>query len=128
MILQRVSHELDEKTERGLVAAALDTDENVRLIDCCLASMVPLASDKQSVLDLLYRLNLQRRGVMRKGLKQCARPVLQTHPDSFISLPPAQRPKSADSVVTSTPIQTSESGFDTNWTYLQSQIFFEQDK
>lgn len=86
VILQRVSHELDEKTERGLVAAALDTDENVRLIDCCLASMVPLASDKQSVLDLLYRLNLQRRGVMRKGLKQCAKVNLATHTDTFNSL------------------------------------------
>ena len=69
----------------------------MRKIDSLLAQLSHLASANESVMDLLYRLNLQRRGNMKNIMRSKENQLL-----------------------------TAESGFDSNWTFLHSKLVFEE--
>lgn len=99
LLLSHIQHIFTEQVKQGYVQACFETDENVRKIDKLLAHLSHYASANESVMDLLYRLNLQRRGNMRNIMKSSENELL-----------------------------TAESGFDSNWTFLQSKLVFEKQK
>ena len=69
----------------------------MRKIDSLLAQLSHLASANESVMDLLYRLNLQRRGNMKNIMRS-----------------------------KENELHSAESGFDSNWTFLHSKLVFEE--
>ena len=71
----------------------------MRKIDSLLAQLSHLASANESVMDLLYRLNLQRRGNMKNIMRS-----------------------------KENELHSAESGFDSNWTFLHSKLVFEEQK
>ena len=85
--------------KNGHVQVCFETDANVRKIDSLLAHLSHLVSNNESVIDLLYRLNLQRRGNMKTIMRS-----------------------------KENELHTAESGFDSNWTFLQSKLAFEEQK
>lgn len=76
-----------------------DTDFNIRKIDNLLTQLSYMGSTNESISELLYRINLQRRAntrlIMRSSVNE---------------------------------LHTGESGFDSNWTYLQGKLEFEDQK
>ena len=95
-ILASVQHELMQKLKLGHIEAAFQTNDHIRKIDASLAGLTHFCRGDESVMDLLYRLNLQRRGTM-KG-------IMRSVEDG----------------------SKAEIGFDTNWEFLESQMFFEE--
>ena len=85
--------------KNGHVQVCFETDENMRKIDTLLSHLAHLTSSNESVMDLLYRLNLQRRG-NTKNIMRCS----------------------------DNPNLRAESGFDTNWTFLHSRLCYEEQK
>ena len=68
----------------------------MQLIDQTMSMLVNISATNESVMDLLYRLNLQRRGVMKNVV----------------------RSRSDDAMI------RIESGFDTQWDFIKSKLNF----
>ena len=95
-ILANVQHELMQKLKYGHIESAFQTNDAIKKIDASLAGLTQFCRGDESVMDLLYRLNLQRRGSMKGIMK---------------------------SVTDNTK---AEIGFDTNWEFLEAQMHFEE--
>ena len=84
-----------EKLKLGDVEAVFTTNTDIRKVDASLQGFTVFCRGDESVMDLLYRLNLQRRGSMK-------------------------------SIMQSSQGKRAEIGFDTNWDFLESQLYFEE--
>ena len=65
LILANAQHVLLEKLKLGDVEAVFTTNPDIRRVDSSLQGFTVYCRGDESVMDLLYRLNLQRRGSMK---------------------------------------------------------------